>query len=1222
MGDAQAKARADIPILKKSGISATSETKSLDNPNARCYNIILRLKMESVLNIFQNKISSWSSSGALSDSIQAGLTGGASLPQQLIDAIEAWGSDKLEGLPDIQIVDTQALSGNLGAFAASNNTIYLNSILVESPLTTEIVLAHELGHFLVDKFLEPHSEKHINHFVGSLIPTAYVVFDALKEAASTGATTVNLPNGESLNAEFFLTELHNALDANLLGMLSDASKRAVALGQNNCDDPIPTNQFGLQYRSAAHFDNNDITGSLKVIRSWYEDGLAHFNDTNIPESKWTKTKLGFVNFEDPNWQSGKINPAFTGDDAGLQLLLYRFGQINHAFQDFYTHSNWTSLIGAEGSRKPFAQNTLLDARYDLPEVKAQGQLITGNLPIIKGAKEEKFQQVMIVGKDVDFSKTLKVEATIPTLTFNSKSLKDTLKSLNKFKNEISTNSLSWQKYLFGIKDQNFYWRVNSDLTSLTDAQTLKDPTLKATTLSGKDIFGLATGATWNLPYRDPDYSVPLIDTSKLGMTIARAVFKGLDHGGFAGTQNMLIPDPYNPTNTKKKYNTNLGPLARDSENTPGHSEAMALARLQTIHEWDRLGNLIYSTYGVDGLTRFANFALNEEDRENYISTYSTPNGKWTQWPAYNIDKNTTYFSADYTTGIAVPEVELRLITEVYADPISGEITARPQLQFSPVDEISGNWIDSANTDAFFTAERHDGLSDEILKKIIVPKSVSHTEQVSRAFWTEDNYDEGADALGTIYYIESRNNSIPIDIYNFSLGIDKIVLVDNNGSPLSEIGHHWGIQDYKLGRQEAKDKYNIHINTTPTSRRNDSAWVINKDQIAKANGNTNGVSLSGEDLFYDYDLTTSSDQALNFINFSGNVPFVKLVDGKLVVTSDVSKYANQEFTANISVADGAGGVHADLMRIVVDPSLTTNGSDVILSGQLFDISFSKQDSEIYSIYAAIDINNGQNDIEEFSIVASVSGQVNGNPNGYNPLNQRLKLGHAQDSGTVKFYLQTTHAEAPTELRLERDESGSYSLFNGIDAVAKLSPISETSLPKSIAYEINRFNLTNGSGTVAGFMLSDPIENGFILDYSTFSSAAYSSKVGFYLTDIRYGKIVDPLTGHMVSADSSQLAATIDQYSIFESDIVKNNSNHQAAFKLNQSIDLHNIVFTPYIKTNTGQATYLYGCDAALNPDGFDHIAKMGQGIFGVEDMFGGGDKDFNDILYRFNSIQAL
>jgi hypothetical protein len=239
-----------------------------------------------------------------------------------------------------------------------------------------------------------------------------------------------------------------------------------------------------------------------------------------------------------------------------------------------------------------------------------------------------------------------------------------------------------------------------------------------------------------------------------------------------------------------------------------------------------------------------------------------------------------------------------------------------------------------------------------------------------------------------------------------------------------------------------------------------------------------------------------------------------------------------------------------------------------------------------------------------------------------LRQRLKLGNPQDSGTAKFYLKTTQMEVPTELRLERDANGSFSLINGFEAVAKLTPITEAPLPKSmLPFEVDRFNLINVSGTVAGFMLTSPIENGFKLDYSTFSSASYSSKVGFYLTDIRFGLCVDPLTGQMVSVNSIS-SDEIDQYSVYESDIVTNNATRQAAFKLDQSIDVRNIVFTPYIKTSTGQSTYLYGCDAALNPDGFDHIAKIGHRVFGVEDMFGGGDRDFNDILFSFNSIQAL
>ena len=37
----------------------------------------------------------------------------------------------------------------------------------------------------------------------------------------------------------------------------------------------------------------------------------------------------------------------------------------------------------------------------------------------------------------------------------------------------------------------------------------------------------------------------------------------------------------------------------------------------------------------------------------------------------------------------------------------------------------------------------------------------------------------------------------------------------------------------------------------------------------------------------------------------------------------------------------------------------------------------------------------------------------------------------------------------------------------------------------------------------------------------------------------------------------------------------------------------------------------------NTDNFDHFKLLGANKFGVEDLYGGGDKDFNDIVFQLN-----
>jgi len=1179
---------------------------------------------------FKQQLAAWSASGELSRAIQYDLTGGETLPEDLKQDIDSWGNNVFEDLPAIQIVDKEELQGHLGAYSSTNATIYLNSALLNNPQTAEIVLTHEFGHYITDKHFDPHSEKRINNFVGSLIPTAYGVFDALNNAADTGAKSTNLPNGEKLDIEYFKTELHNALDSEVFLFLNDYAKQKIATAQNNTDDINTNNKFSLQFRAAAHFDNNDIAGGTKIIYNWYEDALNRFYATEIPESKWTSTSRDLkkgaksnptgINFQDENWKSGRINPAFTGENAGLELLLYRFGQILHVWQDFYTHTTWTTLLGEAGSRKPFRKGTLFDQEYGMPKLRAQGEAITGNLEITAGSN--KYQTVYITGSDFDWSKVLKVAATVPTLSFGG-GLKEVLKNTKKFANEAKNNSLSWQKFLFGINDEKFYWRVNSDLTQRTDTQGLKDPTLKATTLQGKDVFGLASGETWSLLYKDKDYNVPLIDTSKLGIGVARAIFAGLDHGGFAGTQNVLIPDPYNPTSKTRKYNPNLGPVARDLETDPGHDEAMELAMLQTQHEWDRLGNLIFSKHGEAGLRRFADYALSETDRETYVKTYSVIGGKYTDfsaWPDITYETpNKTYFSASYQNDdTTTTNFQFRLIVEASKDQDSGDIVYRPQVQYSSTDDPSGAWIDSANTEAFLTAERHEGLTSDILNKVISPKTTTHEKEASRAFWSEDNNDDGADGLGTIYFIESRNMStIPIFIDNFQLGLDKIVIVDDSGNRIAEIGHHWGESNYKLGRTDAIEKYNVDINARPTAFRNDPAWIISTREF------TNTASISADAFFHDCDEEAGVKQSLVFNDLTSNAPFLKLVDGKLIATSEVLNHSGKEFLATVSATDGVGGGDEDLIRIVVDPSLTLSGStDAIQSGQLFDISFTSQNSEAFAVYAAININDGQDDVDHFTTIASVAGSVAGNPAGYNVTNQRVKLGDASDSGSVKFMLQDSYSSEFTELTAERDHQGTIKLSNGDKHLATLKPITDSAAPGQVPHEIGRFSFRNGTGSAAGFMLNTDSNNEFALNYSTYSSAAYSTRIGFYLTDVRYGKIVDPMTGHFITYDQSKWADSVNQYKVLESDLVKNNATHQSVIKLDHSIDARNIIFTPYFKTTADKAEYIYGADAALNPDGLDHLIKLGDGVFGFEDMYGLGDKDYNDVIFKFNSIQSL
>ena len=54
----------------------------------------------------------------------------------------------------------------------------------------------------------------------------------------------------------------------------------------------------------------------------------------------------------------------------------------------------------------------------------------------------------------------------------------------------------------------------------------------------------------------------------------------------------------------------------------------------------------------------------------------------------------------------------------------------------------------------------------------------------------------------------------------------------------------------------------------------------------------------------------------------------------------------------------------------------------------------------------------------------------------------------------------------------------------------------------------------------------------------------------------------------------------------------------------------------------KAPHVYFNYLAANQDGFDHIKSMGANKFGFEDTFGGGDRDYNDLIFKVDATVAV
>jgi hypothetical protein len=145
------------------------------------------------------------------------------------------------------------------------------------------------------------------------------------------------------------------------------------------------------------------------------------------------------------------------------------------------------------------------------------------------------------------------------------------------------------------------------------------------------------------------------------------------------------------------------------------------------------------------------------------------------------------------------------------------------------------------------------------------------------------------------------------------------------------------------------------------------------------------------------------------------------------------------------------------------------------------------------------------------------------------------------------------------------------------------------------------------------LSDNLLTGY-LSYNR--EATYNSTVGFYQVLDRNGSLYDSVTGRTL--DPTAMPAT-DQARYRELALSEANrasaldgiatTNRQLAQK-DFSLE-GGAYYAPFAIVASTQQTYF--AFAAANTDGVNHFKMMGANVFGLEDMHGGGDKDYQDLL---------
>jgi uncharacterized protein YkwD len=141
----------------------------------------------------------------------------------------------------------------------------------------------------------------------------------------------------------------------------------------------------------------------------------------------------------------------------------------------------------------------------------------------------------------------------------------------------------------------------------------------------------------------------------------------------------------------------------------------------------------------------------------------------------------------------------------------------------------------------------------------------------------------------------------------------------------------------------------------------------------------------------------------------------------------------------------------------------------------------------------------------------------------------------------------------------------------------------------------------------------------ITFGVSADAAYHNYGGFYQVEDTKGTVIDTDGKSYLPTDAGYLTAALHRAQV---DIDRNSSGSTTNLQGGH-------IYAPFMvangnindvlnSKNPGSAPHVYFNYTAANADGIDHIRMVaGSNKFGFEDIFGGGDRDYNDLIVQVN-----
>lgn len=133
------------------------------------------------------------------------------------------------------------------------------------------------------------------------------------------------------------------------------------------------------------------------------------------------------------------------------------------------------------------------------------------------------------------------------------------------------------------------------------------------------------------------------------------------------------------------------------------------------------------------------------------------------------------------------------------------------------------------------------------------------------------------------------------------------------------------------------------------------------------------------------------------------------------------------------------------------------------------------------------------------------------------------------------------------------------------------------------------------------------------------ASYHSQVSFYRVLNASGAVADPVTGEPIlpGQPGYEAAARASQVSNLSTLSVSNNSTSSRGVTVSDSFML-----APLADVEAGTTRHTFFAFNEANADGVQHFQVLGDNVFGFEDLYGGGDRDFDDLIFSFKPTALI